>query len=181
MKKLLILVIAGILFLPLHSAAQGYNKKTIKAIKKAIGDDLKGYKIFSYPTDNFGVITSYESKVDNTTQICATWSCLGYGSTDIPTDKTKWINVDDYASVGGGAQVTLDDKTQKKLAVNTILPKIYNVIDLDAGLDKSSLVSTSLVIGKAYKRYVEKQKTTDYINSLENTNLLKSEIGRAHV
>ena len=39
-------------------------------------DSTKGFKFASYPVDNFGLATFYDSA--NNTEICATWSCISH-------------------------------------------------------------------------------------------------------
>ncbi|NWL03616.1 hypothetical protein DM790_22585 [Flavobacterium collinsii] len=142
-----------------------------KAVKKAIGSDLKGYQIFSYPTDNFGLITSYENSVSDLNFLCDMWNCIGVN--DETVDSENWLKLNNFAGVGGGGTITLSEKNKTKVAVDVILPKIYDVVGLTAGFKKDQTKEINITIGKAFLRKLRREPIIDYINSLNSDKSLK--------
>src|SRR5258705_6573909 len=102
--------------------ATDYGQLMASRVKAALGDKAtKGYTFSTYPVDNFGVATAYESKVDASEQICATWECLGI-SDDAQVEKLSAVNklrlVADgiqYASIGSGADLNLTSDEKRSL------------------------------------------------------------------
>lgn len=170
LKTLIILMFAFFLGKDVANA-QNYNKIMGKAIKKSIGNDLKGYQTFSYPTDNFGLITSYNSTTIDENFICDMWNCIGVNATKTDTD--TWLNLSNYAAVGEGGSISLSEKDQKKLAIGVILPSVFNVIGVNANVKNDKTTQVTINIGKAYLRKLRKQPMVDYLNKLDNASLLK--------
>src|SRR5690242_18319441 len=96
-------------------AANNYGKELTKEYRQAfdIKKDDGQYRWFGYAVDNFGVLTSYDpangKSWKDSDRICATWTCIGVKEKDIPTDETLRVNINNFADVGGGGAVTLDD------------------------------------------------------------------------
>lgn len=169
MKTLLLLFVC--LLMAGTSLAQGYNKKTIKSIEKALGKDVRKFKFFSYPTDNFGIATSYKGQDNDLQRICATWSCIGIDYTKIPKGK-DWLNVNGFADVGaGGKEISLKEKVKNDLSISTVLPKIYNVLNVEGGFDKSTIINTDLKIGKVFKRSLNVDKLRKEFSTSSNQTL----------
>lgn len=171
MKKTIYLASAFFLTLCTNnlSFAQNYNKIMGKSIKKAIGDDLKGYKVFSYPTDNFGLITSYENSLSEDNFLCDMLNCVGFND----PNGANWLNLNDFAAVGGGGAISLKEKKKSKFAIEVLMPKIYDVVGINAGFEKEKETEITLNIGKAYIRKLRRDKIVDYINSLDNSKSIK--------
>lgn len=170
-KILLTTVILGFTFYSIEANAQNYNRIMGKAIKKAIGSDLNGYQIFSYPTDNFGLITSYENSVSDANFLCDMWNCIGIN--DMNHTSINWINLNNFAGVGEGGTIELSQKKKSKVAVDIILPKIYDVIGVSGGFKTDRTTEVNITIGKAYLRKLRRNEIIGYINNLENTNSIK--------
>jgi len=171
MKKLMFLVSLIFLLGQLSAKAQNYNKIMGKAIKKAIGDDLKGYQVFSYPTNNFGLITSYEGTVSDYNFLCDMWNCIGV---DNPTNVTEdWLRLNDFAAIGVGGTINLTESKQKKVAIKVVLPKIYDIVGISGGLKKEKTSEISINIGKAYLRKLRRDPIVTYINGLDGSAAMK--------
>ncbi len=151
--------------------AQNYNKIMGKAIKKSIGDDLKGYQTFSYPTDNFGLITSYNDAAVDQNFICDMWDCIGVDTAK--SSSASWLDMNKFAAVGSGGSINLSEKDQKKLAIGVILPKVFSIIGVNAKVNNDKTTQVTINIGKAYLRKLRRQPMVDYLTKLDNSSLLK--------
>lgn len=167
MSRLLLLSLM-VLFGGLAASAQNYNKLMGKAIKKAIGNDLKGYETFSYPTDNYGLITSFDNKSTKAKNfICDMWNCIGL---ERPTESTAdWLSMKGFAAVGAGGSVELTDKEKKTFALKVLLPKIYDVVGVTASVENEKTANVTLSIGKAYIRMLRKKPILDFIKTLNKS------------
>ena len=171
MKKETYLILAILVLCVLDVQAQNYNKIMGKAVKKAIGIDLKGYKVFSYPTNNFGLITSYENSAIDDNFLCDMWNCIGVSD---PAEGTNnWLDLNNFAGVGQGGSINLSESKKKKVAVKVILPKIYDVVGVNGGFDKNRTTNINITIGTAYLRKLRRDPIIEYINSLDNTKSIK--------
>jgi hypothetical protein len=145
-------------------------------VKSVLGNcgiycNAKGYTWFSYPTNNFGLGTTFV--LDNSADVpseanqqCATWRCIGMESA-IPTDPEQMRNFGGYADVGGnGGIITLSETEKRDIAVGAVLPEIYKVLSLDANATSSRTVKTTLSLGRVYPRTLARQKFVDYVKAL---------------
>lgn len=153
--------------------SQNANKIAIQAIKKAIGSDLKGYTVYSSPTDNFGVGTSCHNK----------WTPQGVMLTDMIDayelnrgDQTsnKWKSVNNYAYYGVGEGLTLDDSAQSFYGIGLLLPKLLKVFNISVSASASKSKSIKLVIDSAVKRHLNFNNFLTYVQSDKNHALTKS-------
>lgn len=171
MSKLLLLITVALFLGNEATKAQNYNKIMSKAIKNSIGSDLKGYQTFSYPTDNYGLITSYEFESADKNFLCDMWNCIGINPTTI--DKDKWLNLNEFAAVGSGGSIVLSQKDQRKIAIGAILPKIYEVIGLTAKYDNDKTTQIDIKIGKVFLRKLRRDPMLAYLNKLDNSSSVK--------
>lgn len=141
-----------------------------KAVKQSLGKDVKGYYAFSYPTNNFGLITTFENKVATENQYCAMTECL-YGFNI--SNNEGWLTLAGLADVGTGGPISISEKKKTKISVNAVLPKLWNAVQIEDGVDNVREVKTTLEIGPAHKRFLNKMKFEDYINSLPQDNRYK--------
>lgn len=158
------------------------------ALKKAVGKDVKDYQALSYPTNSFGVATSFIAgapgkPVSDGDFLCATWKCLGAPGGAIPSNPAEALNVTvhgtNYAEVGGGGPVKLDTNSDNDYAIKVALPKIQQVLNLEIGLDYRSATKVALEFGKATKRYLSKPDFIAYINSTSHTSPTKTQLQKA--
>src|SRR5919206_2543940 len=146
-----------------------YNDVLNKKVKKSLGDSFKDYQPISYPTNNFGLITSYlpqggETKPKDQDFLCDTWECLGL-SGNIPTDETKQLNINDFAAVGGaGAMITLEDSDKSDIGFKALLPKIAGVLNIGGGFDKAKTVIADLQLGRFFPRLLRRERFVNFIN-----------------
>lgn len=154
-----------------YGFTQNYNLIMGKAIKKAIGFDLKNYQIFSYPTDNFGLITSYENTVSDSNFLCDMWNCIGIDA--INSTSLDWLTLNNFAGVGSGGTIELSQKKKTKVAVDVILPKVFDVLGVTGKFRNDRTTEINITIGKAYLRKLRRDKIVEYINSLSNDKSVK--------
>ena len=152
-------------------ATSNYTKIMSKSVKNVIGTDINQYQLFSYPTDNFGLATIYANSTNDIDFICDMWNCIGKSA---PNDnKAEWMNLAGYSANGNGASITLTDKEKKSVAYNAILPKIYDVIGISANGSTTLNTQVTLSFSQATLRKLRKQAMADYINGLDNSQLVK--------
>jgi len=166
-KAFLYLILSGILLL---SSCASYNSIMRKAVKDSLGKDFKGYYAFSYPTNNFGLITTFENKLASENQYCAMIGCLD-GIT-IP-NLEGWLHLAGLADVGQGGPIKLSEKKKNKISVNAVLPKLWSALKLEGGMDNERDVKTTLNIGPAHVRFLNKKKFEEYIEKLPSDNRYK--------
>ncbi|WP_316814478.1 hypothetical protein [Pedobacter nyackensis] len=178
MRQLLLLLLGFFLQGREMANAQNYNKLMGKAIKKSIGTDLKGYQTFSYPTDNYGLITSFNKSAMTENFICDMWNCIGVDN--INSKSENWLDMNGFAAVGGGGSIDLSEKDQRKFALNILLPKIYDMIGFSGKIKNDKTTQVTVTIGKGYIRMLRKKPILDYIksssgplkNAYDNNNLV---------
>ncbi len=166
-----IIVTVLFLFFILNVNSQSLNSRMSSAVAAAVGGDIKGFKIYSYPTDNFGVITSYDKRINDKKFLCDTWHCIGLNN--VPQDPNNWLTVNGFVATGGGGPIELDEQTKKSYALSVALPKIADILNINAAFDNSSTQNISLTLGKAYKRKLLKDSLIAYFNKPEVKSLAK--------
>ncbi|MBK8464392.1 MAG: hypothetical protein IPL32_01045 [Chloracidobacterium sp.] len=153
-----------------------------KQVKKALGGDsglLKGFEWIPLPTTNFGLMTAFvyttNKKPSFQNEWCASFSCLGV---DPPSDLPNIIGMNGFADVGASAAVTLTEKEEKDIALNVLLPAIYNILSVGGGFNKNSVLDTRLKLGTVHVRVLNKGKALSYLKKIpmdsDNHQLLNS-------
>jgi len=135
--------------------SQNYNKQFIKQIKNAIGKDFKYYTFLSYPVDNFGVLTFYTNSAEDQNMISPTFKTIGKTK---PSEVEDWLNLENFVSIGEGPSITLSNKSQKEISLKTLLPKIYQVLQLSAEYNSKKIITTTLNFNAGYKRIMDPDK-----------------------
>ncbi|MFA8301348.1 MAG: hypothetical protein ACEPOV_14365 [Hyphomicrobiales bacterium] len=169
MKKNLSLYLIACLAIFLTSCCS-YNSTMKNALKKTFGDDFKDYYAFSYPTNNFGIFTSYEEELSDKNQYCAMTSCLK--GIEIKTKK-DWLDIDGLADIGKGSPISLSESKKTKIATEAVLPNLWKTLDIGAKVSNNRIVNTKLITGPAYIRHINKMKFEDYLDSLPNSSRYK--------
>lgn len=158
------------------------------ALKQAIGDEVKGYQALSYPTNSFGIATTFTAAepgkpVSDGDFLCATWKCLGAPGGTLPTNPDQALNVTvrgtNYAEIGKGGPVKLDTDSANDYAFKVALPKIQQILNLGVGLNDKSATKVELEFGAATKRYLSKPDFIAYVNSLDNASPTKAQLQKA--
>jgi hypothetical protein len=145
-------------------------------IAEALGPDYDRYQPFSYPTNNFGLATAYASTSDRPKPedfICDTWECLGKGS-NVPASSQELLEVAGFAGVGSnGAKIDLTTKETQDLAIDALLPKVFQVLQLGGSYDKKKITNVTLSLGRAYPRLLRKTRMIPFIAGLPTTEPLR--------
>jgi hypothetical protein len=148
------------------------SKAFAAAVKDAIGLDVKDYQALSYPTNSFGVVTTYKSPgqgkaVADGDFLCATWKCLGVEAAAAPTNADDVLAVRlegvEYAAKGQGGTIKLTAEHANEYALKVVLPKVQQVLNLGVGLDSKSVVKVELELGPATKRLLSKPDFLAYL------------------
>lgn len=162
--------------------AADYGQLMTSKVKAALGKNaVRGYTFATYPLDNFGIATAYEGKPGASSQVCATWDCLGMSDdTKVAalTDQQKLdlvVNGVQYASVGQGANLTLTEEEKRSFALNAVLPKILQVLSISGDYSHSNDIKTTLTLGPAVVRILRRQEMMDKLNS-QNAHPLEKKV-----
>jgi hypothetical protein len=152
------------------TSCASYSKIMVKAVKDALGKDFHGYYGFSYPTNNFGLITSFEDTLANENQYCAMIRCLD--GINI-SNHEEWLNIKGLADIGQGGAISISEKKKTKISVDAVLPKLWNVLQLSSTTSNEREVKTILNLGPAYVRFLNKKIFDEYIDELPGENSYK--------
>jgi len=165
MKNIKLILIAIILGLPTYLGAQNYSKLFQDAVKKAIGSDLAQFKTFSYPVDNFGVLTMYNKKVSPTEMLCDMLYCIE----GVEGDKEDWIGMKGFVAIGNGGPIMLEQTVKNNWGADVILPKLYQVLGISASANSEKEIGINVEIEGAVMRTLRRQPVMNYINSLDKS------------
>ena len=170
MKKKFLRVICFILgailcFALINSSCIGtsYTKTMVKAVKKAIVGDFSGYRGINFPTNNFGLLTTYERSISDKNMLCAMAGC--FDSLHL-RNKDDSLRMGGLADIGKGAAISLNEKTQTKLSADIILPELWKTLNINAGIDSKKISNVSLSFGPTYKRHLNKLALERFISNL---------------
>jgi hypothetical protein len=170
--SMLLAMSAALLFTGCDTDYAGVMQKKVRA---ALGDDFGKYSFFSYPTDNFGVMTAYDPATGTSTGddnfVCATWTCLGKTA---PNDARRKLTVDGFADIGGsGGIISLTEKEQGEFGASLVLPEIYAMLNLSAEAKATKGVRTEMQLGRAYPRKLVRDKAATFIKDVPADRALK--------
>lgn len=181
MKKTISLIAACIIVASLSIESvfcQSYNKVMTKAVKESLGKDFDKFSAFSYPTNNFGMITSFENSMKPKNQLCAMNRCL----TGLdPLVGAEWIDLKGLADIGRGGKITLEQEVQNSLSISAVLPKLWNVLGISTTFDNNTIKKTQLDIGPGIVRYLNKLKFDAYIKNLPANDLYKKKFNEGNL
>jgi hypothetical protein len=147
-----------------------YSQIMTKAVRKAMGKDFREYHSPSFPTNNFGILTTYENELTDQSLLCAMSGC--FESLIINNEKDS-INLGGLADVGQGPAIILNERNQYSISVQSLLPELWDILGLGAGVDKKEIVNVALKLGPTYERHLNKIRLNAFINSLSDDNLYK--------
>jgi hypothetical protein len=172
--KSFIALITCLLSITVLSNAQDYGRIMEQKVRSLLGrNSTRGYQFASYPVDNFGLATCYDSR--EKTQICATWTCLAEDK-DVPPDtdadsqlKLITLKKERYADVGTGGPVTLTSEEQRNLGLTAVLPQLLKVIGINADLSSAQNVHVELALGPITRRQLIKDRMMQRIDALAST------------
>ena len=147
-----------------------YSQIMTKAVRKAMGKDFREYQSPSFPTNNFGILTTYENEVTDQSLLCAMSGCF---DSLIINNESDSINLGGLADVGRGPAILLNERNQHSVSLKTLLPKLWDILGIEAGVDKKEIVNVGLKLGPTYERHLNKIKFNAFINRLPDDNLYK--------
>ena len=150
-----------------QSCNDSYTSVMTSAVKKALGKDFKGYHCPSFPTNNFGLMTTYDNDVSAQNMLCAMSSCF---DTLVKNDD----NFGGLADIGSGPAIKLNQNNQISISAKVMPPEISKILKLDAGIDSKTIKSYSLTFGPTYERHLNRLKFDDLINKLPVGNSYKT-------
>jgi len=132
--------------------------------KDAFGPDFKEYTFLSYPTDNFGVATLYDSSFNDKDFLCSTWTCLGI---QVPADEKQKLNLNGYADIGNGRPLTFDEDSKNEVGIKLLLPNVLKVLNIDVNATSTSDTKVEMQIGDGYKRLLLKDKFGERLSAMK--------------
>jgi len=148
--------------------ASSCNAQDFKQVmKQAFGNDYRDYQWLDYPINNFGVATAYtgvKDRVDRRGFLCATFTCLGVKQN--PVDIEGWMRVNDFADVGCGGQLDAKLDRNKGSILNSLLPKIFNVVGLTANLETVRNTKAEIKLASMCSRQLQQGKMIGFIKGL---------------
>jgi len=156
-----------------------YNEIMKSTVRDNLGSDYASYDYFSYPTNNFGLITAYKPAAGKPSSsdedfLCDMWSCIGVADNAIPADPKANREMSGFAAVGGnGPIITLTEKDQRSVAVKGALPQIASVLNLAGSVSDSNVKTITMTLGRAYPRKLRRDKMIEFMSSLPATSPMK--------
>lgn len=158
-----------------YGQAQSFSR-AMKTIFK--GSQFKDFQWLEYPVDNFGVGTSYRtmaSKAETRDFLCGPFTC--FNISPLPgLDERAWLFVgpkgatdpkNGYAEEGCGGAIDTQLKQNSKLAISALLPKIYEIIGIDASFARDTSSTVEAEISSGCFRQLQIGKARSYIGSLQ--------------
>jgi hypothetical protein len=151
------------------AVAADYSHTMQTEVKKTLGNDFRDYSWLSYPTTNFGIATMYvlptkTTKASDKNQWCASFTCLGMDDDQVPSEPEKRLKLNGFADIGSGGPITLTDTQKHDLAIGAVLPKIGQILGLNASTDWNTGTTISLSLGNVNKRFLIREKLYNYIH-----------------
>jgi len=168
-NRLLLSVFLSGLFFVQQTLAIDYGQLMAKKVKEALGSRSNGYTFSTYPVDNFGLGTAYEDRVSPSSELCATWDCLGVNDDSqvalmSPTDKLKLkVSSVQYADTGDGPELKLSDEEKTALGLKALLPKLAQVLHLSFDFSRSKNLVTSMILGPVTIRTLRRKEMLDHL------------------
>jgi hypothetical protein len=91
-KTFFSLVLAGLSVFLASCGGVKYSKLMTQKLRQSLGSDFKNYQTFSYPTNNYGLITAYTPPPERQAPkdedfFCDMWNCLGVKDESVPVDQ----------------------------------------------------------------------------------------------
>jgi hypothetical protein len=172
MKKLLFFIYLIFLFVQSVSAQNG-STEIAKAIANALGKDVRGYKIYSYPIDNFGVGTACLNKwTPKGIVVCDMIEFFNLKNEKPGSDKWKWLN--GYAYEATGNSINLKDTITNNYGLTLLLPKILKMLSINFDAHIKNSKSIELTIDSAVIRHLDYLKVKAYIDAFPEGNKIKT-------
>lgn len=153
-----------------------YAKVMESKFKTILGDDVKNWDFFSFPTSNYGIGTLYRDidgdgglGKDEASPICLMWGCLDIGVPPYPepgSSSDVWLTYAGIGEFGETGSISLTEREETSLNIDFILPNFFNVVGIDATSLNERVVTTSLVINQAYRRSLNEGQWIERMRSV---------------
>lgn len=149
-----------------------FSEQAARIISRDIGKDLRNYKIYSYPTNNFGVGTScYNRWIPRGAMLCDMIHC--FGLENIPENSKLWRNVNNFTFPGTGGSIVSQDTLTSVYGVNLLLPKILQALNIKFNINSSKTNFLHLTIDSAAFRYLDYSKFKNFVLAKPQTDDLQ--------
>lgn len=153
-----------------------YTKLMRKSVQSTVGCrgifgtlSCDSYTWFDYPTDNFGLGTTFVLPNPSATPsedyaVCAMWSCIGVPRPEEAAERRAFGG---FAEVGGnGGQITLTETTQRQIGGSFVLPEVYKLLKIEATAVSKRTQTNRLQMGRVYPRLLNRIRYNEYIRAL---------------
>jgi hypothetical protein len=167
--RLYLSVFLSLLFCVQQTLAIDYGQLMAKKVKEVLGSRSNGYTFSTYPVDNFGLATAYEDRLSPSSELCATWDCLGvHDDSQVArmssADRLKLkVSSVQYADTGDGPELKLSDEEKNALGLKALLPKLAQVLHLSLDLSHSKNLVTSVMLGPVTIRTLRRKEMLDHL------------------
>lgn len=168
MKRLVLFMTIATLFC--FSSCKTYNKVMVKKMREAFGKDIKDYSSFSFPTNNFGILTSYQDEIADGNFVCAMGSCVEFK----PSNSEEWLNHNGLFAVGRGGEIKIQEVEKKVIAIDGVLPEIWETLKIEGEFKSENVTDVNLTMGRGYKRLLDRLELDKVIPSLPENSRFKN-------
>jgi hypothetical protein len=164
-----VVVLLSLIFSSPASRSQTYGQTLSRQWRNTLGLHASdgAFRWFAYPTDNFGVLTSYlappGSQLTDADRICATWTCLGVDPSKIPADEVRFTSVAGIADSELRSSFELVNDQQGRAAVTLLLANLFNALAIDGPVTFSRDVRFDLRAVQVFKRSLNLSEFQDYL------------------
>jgi hypothetical protein len=164
-------VLLSVIFSSSASRSQTYGQTLSRQWRNTLGlhSSDGAFRWFAYPTDNFGIITSYLAPagrpLTDADRICATWTCLGFDPSKIPADESRYTTAAGIADSKLTASFELANDKQGRAAATLLLANLFNALAIDGPVTISEDVRFDLRAVQVFRRSLNPAKFQDYLAS----------------
>jgi hypothetical protein len=169
--RLQAVLLLSVIFSSSASRSQTYGQTLSRQWRNTLGlhSSDGAFRWFAYPTDNFGVITSYLAPagrpLTDADRICATWTCLGFDPSKVPADEVPFTTVAGIADSELTSSFELINDQQGRTAATLLLANLFSALAIDGPVTISKEDSFDLRAVQVFRRSLNLSKFQDYLAS----------------
>lgn len=153
----------SILFIITLVSCKSYNSVMVKKVKKSLGKQFKGYSSFTYPTSNFGVMTSYTDKAEDGNYYCGMNTCL-----DIKLSSNEILNMGGLLDVGSGGPITLSESDKKVVSLDAVLPQLWKTLNVEGEYSSDKVTTVTMSLGAGHVRQLNRIRLKEALAKLSD-------------
>jgi hypothetical protein len=144
-------------------AQKDLSRAFTASLKKTIGSDIKGYKVYSLPTNNYGIgTTCFKKWIPKGVMICDMISCY---LKEVPSDSSSWNNVNGLAFTSDpGVKIDLDDSINSTYGFQLFLPQVFKTLKINVSATSDNKKGIHITIDSIIKRFLNPETFVSYIN-----------------